>query len=482
MDNDFEHDGIHEIPALEGLSVLDTTDNLPLDEASNDSASSAEPITEILPDAETQSRYGSYGVIMRQRPLLSAEQELNLGQELESALQDMTEALVRLPLSSQLLATAWEEALESDRPISEILQWPLGKPLDAEDEAGCGTPISPRQRMKLLAERYQNWQQGRARRGRTTPGRCPPALRELFIECGPAFAMLSEIRGHCEDLYAPLNDARGKARGSEVEQIIGTDLNTIRQALQQARQAERDFQRARQIMFESNIRLVFYIAGKFINNGLSMDDLVQEGSIGLLRAVEKFNFRLGYKFSTYATTWIWQAVTRSIANQRRTVRVPAHLHDKMLKVRSHAAAMEQRLERPPSLEELIADIALPAATVKRALDAARRPLSLDTPVSLEDNTTTYGDLTPDPTQRNAHEPVFDQQIQQQLERLLDELPSREALILRLRHGLGGMETHTLEQIGAILSITRERTRQLQNRALKNLRSRLDPDLARALSV
>ena len=202
--------------------------------------------------------------------------------------------------------------------------------------------------------------------------------------------------------------------------------------------------------------------------------------MGLLRAVEKFNFRLGYKFSTYATTWIWQAVTRAIANQRRTVRVPAHLHDKMLKVRSHAAAMEQRLERPPSLQELMADIDLPEATVKRALDAARRPLSLDTPVGQED-TTTYGDLTPDPTQKNAHEPVFDQQIRRQLEELLADLPSREALILRLRHGLGGTETHTLEQIGAILSITRERTRQLQNRALKNLRGRLDPDLAKALT-
>ena len=106
--------------------------------------------------------------------------------------------------------------------------------------------------------------------------------------------------------------------------------------------SERRFQKARRIMFESNIRLVFYIAGKFVNNGLSLDDLVQEGSIGLLRAVEKFDYRLGYKFSTYASTWIWQAVTRAIANQRRTVRVPAHLHDKMLKVRSVAASIERR--------------------------------------------------------------------------------------------------------------------------------------------
>jgi len=476
MDNDFEHDGFHEVSALEDLSVLSTSESLSLEDSSADSQLADGTASEILQEAETQSRYGSYGVVMRQRPLLTADQELTLGQELENARQEMTQALVRLPLSSHLLACAWEEALESDRPISEILQWPLGKSVakdeSGEHEAPEGTAHNPRVHMKLLSQRYGNWLQGRSRRGSTNPGRCPPALRDLFLDAGPAFAMLSEIRAHCETVFAQRTDA---------EHLIGTDSNTIRQALKLARQAEHDFQHARQVMFESNVRLVFYIAGKFINNGLSMDDLVQEGSMGLLRAVEKFDFRLGYKFSTYATTWVWQAVTRAIANQRRTVRVPAHLHDKMLKVRSHAAAMEQRLERPPTQEELIADINLPAATVKRALAAARRPLSLDTPLGQEDNTT-YGDLTPDPTQRHADEPVFDQQIRQQLEQLLDELPSRESLILKLRHGIGGTETHTLEQIGAILNITRERTRQLQNRALKILRGRMNPDLAKALSA
>ncbi len=478
MDNDFEHDGFHIVSDLDDLSTLESSDSLPVDESVDGSPDTAELETGILPDFEGHSRYGSYSVIMRQRPLLTAEQELNLGRELDNARQTMTEALVRMPLSSQLLIRAWDQALESDRPISEILQWPLGKPPNPDSDEET---LNPRLCMKQLAGHYARWQQNRLRRGRKNPGRCPPAIRNLFIESGPAFAMLSEIRIHCDDVYASLNTSAGKTQIKEVERLIGTDIKTIRQALQVARQAERDFQQSRQVMFESNVRLVFYIAGKFINNGLSMDDLVQEGSMGLLRAVEKFNFRLGYKFSTYATTWIWQAVTRAIANQRRTVRVPAHLHDKMLKVRSHAAAMEQRLERPPSLKELMADIDLPEATVKRALDAARSPLSLDAPVGLENSSTTYGDLTPDPTQKNAHEPVLDQQINQQLEQLLSELPNREALILRLRHGLGGTESHTLEQIGAILSITRERTRQLQNRALKNLRARLGPELARALS-
>ena len=170
----------------------------------------------------------------------------------------------------------------------------------------------------------------------------------------------------------------------------------------------------------------------------------------------------------------------AIANQRRTVRVPAHLHDKMLKVRSAAAAFEQRKGRAPSMDELVRDTELPESTVRRALDASRSALSLDAPIAAAESTT-FGELTPDRSLRDAHEPVFEDELSRKLESLLSELPPREAMILRLRHGLGGTESHTLEEIGALLSITRERTRQLQNRALKSLKERLDPRLAEAFA-
>jgi RNA polymerase primary sigma factor len=282
---------------------------------------------------------------------------------------------------------------------------------------------------------------------------------------------LAEIKGR---------SAAARRRRTQIEDRAGTDVATLRKAVARASTAEKRFQAARRIMFESNIRLVFYIAGKFVNNGLTLDDLVQEGSIGLLRAVEKFDHRLGYKFSTYASTWIWQAVTRAIANQRRTVRVPAHLHDKMLKVRSAAAAFEQRNGYAPAMEELVRETGLPENTIRRALDASRSALSLDAPIAAAESTT-FGELTPDRSLRDAHEPVFEDELTRTLESLLSELPPREAMILRLRHGLGGTESHTLEEIGALLSITRERTRQLQNRALKSLKERLDPRLAEAFA-
>ncbi len=489
MDTELDREDFDRVATIEELEALEATDALEVtnpdapQQASEDEAA-LEP--ESHATSEQEGGYGTYGHVIRQRPLLTAEQEQALGERLLAARLEMTDALSVVPAIVAQLVDSWDEALAGERPISEVLQWPLGEPRrQDESEPSDTADLSPRERMKLMDERHERWRAGRARRRATGAGRCPPALKALFNETAPAFAMLCELRSLAETLVRELDQVRGrsaaaKRRRAAIEDRAGTDSKTLRRAVDRARGAEARFQASRRIMFESNIRLVFYIAGKFVNNGLTLDDLVQEGSIGLLRAVEKFDHRLGYKFSTYASTWIWQAVTRAIANQRRTVRVPAHLHDKMLKVRSAAAAFEQRSGRAPSMPELAKETDLPESTVRRALDASRSALSLDAPIAAADSTT-FGELTPDRSLRDAHEPVFEDELTRKLEDLLSELPPREAMILRLRHGLGGTESHTLEEIGALLSITRERTRQLQNRALKSLKERLDPRLAEAFA-
>ena len=490
MDTELDRDDFDRVATIEELEGLETGNVL---EAADEAAKHPTPEEDDLfaADARTSSEqeggYGTYGAVIRQRPLLTAGQEQTLGERLLRARLDMTDALACVPVAIEQLTAAWDEAVAGDRPISEVLQWPLGEPR-RQDRGGAASDtagLSPRERMKLMGERHARWRAGRARRGATGAGRCPPALKALFNETAPAFAMLCELRLTAQGLLEEFDEVRGRSaaarrRRAAIEDRAGADAATLRKAVQRAASAEARFQASRRIMFESNIRLVFYIAGKFVNNGLTLDDLVQEGSIGLLRAVEKFDHGLGYKFSTYASTWIWQAVTRAIANQRRTVRVPAHLHDKMLKVRSAAAAFEQANGRPPSLDELSGNTELPASTVRRALDASRAALSLDAPIGTAESTT-FGELTPDASLREAHEPVFEDELTRTIEGLLSELPPREAMILRLRHGLGGTESHTLEEIGALLSITRERTRQLQNRALKSLKERLDPRLADAFS-
>ena len=484
MDTEFERTELDDAAAFDDLSSLEGAAEL--DTGHDARSGEAETGEDPAGNEQPEGQFASYAAVIRQRPLLNADQEKELGHALVEARIAMTAALSSLPISVKGLIDAWAEAIDGERPISEVLQWPLGEPRREDgaledDEAPTQTP---RERMASMGERYERWLAGRARR-RNTTGRCPPALKQLFQDTGPAFAMLSELRSQAQALADdaarhPGRLAAARRRRAAIEERVGTDLKTLERALLQAGDAEQRFQTARRVMFESNIRLVFYIAGKFVNNGLSLDDLVQEGSIGLLRAVEKFDYRLGYKFSTYASTWIWQAVTRAIANQRRTVRVPAHLHDKMLKVRGVAAGIEQRTGKSPRLAEIATEAGLPEATVRRALDAARSALSLDAPIGSSD-TTTFGDLTPDVGARAVEEPIFEDQLTAMLERLLDDLPPREAMILRLRHGLGGTETHTLEEIGALLCITRERTRQLQNRALKSLKERLDPAVAKVLA-
>ncbi len=490
MDTEFEREDFEQVTSLEELEALEGADAIETADTASEAPQADEQDMlerDTQPVSEQDGGYGTYGAVIRQRPLLNADQEKSLGERLLKARLEMTEALSVVPSASAHLVRSWDEALAGDRPISEVLQWPLGEPRKQDDSAPDSdtSDLSPRERLKLMGERYERWRAGRAKRGATGPGRCPPPLRALFNESAPAFAMLCELRAEAGELVRELDAVKGrsaaaKRRRAELEERAGTDAATLRKAITRAGTAERRFQAARRVMFESNIRLVFYIAGKFVNNGLTLDDLVQEGSIGLLRAVEKFDHRLGYKFSTYASTWIWQAVTRAIANQRRTVRVPAHLHDKMLKVRSAAAAFEQRYGYAPSMDELSRETSLPESTVRRALDASRSALSLDAPIAAAESTT-FGELTPDRSLRDADEPVFEDELTRKLESLLSELPPREAMILRLRHGLGGTESHTLEEIGALLSITRERTRQLQNRALKSLKERLDPRLAEAFS-
>jgi RNA polymerase primary sigma factor len=367
----------------------------------------------------------------------------------------MTEALSAFAACHRHLIAEWDKAVLGERSPGDVLQWPSAAPAATDAGEGAGPGAAPRARMATLAMRHSCWVKACA--GEPTLD-APLDLRALFVDAAPAFSMLCELRALASRaLHAAPARARGRAG--------------LQRVLEAAAAAELRFQDARRVMLESNLRLVFSIAGKFVNNGISYDDLVQEGSIGLLRAIEKFEPALGFKFSTYASTWIWQAVTRAIANQRRTVRVPAHVHDKMIRVRGVASRMQQRTGVEPSLAELADACDLAPEVITRALNAANRALSLDAPVRAGEDTS-FMDLAADVDQPDSVETLQREQLRRIVRRELATLPEREAQILSLRLGLGGTQEHTLEQIGAVLGITRERTRQLQNRALEALRERL----------
>ena len=399
------------------------------------------------------------------RKLLDYEQERELGRRLGESREAMTVALSAFSPCIGHLIAEWDKAVLGQRSPGEVLQWPAGGSDQPDEESSTGRKSSPaRRKMASLSLTYGCW---RSEVTGAPPLEAPLDQRSAFVDVAPAFSMLCELKALArEALDAAPADEPGR-EGLEC-------------ALQQAAAAELRFQEARRVMLESNLRLVFSIAGKFVNNGVGYDDLVQEGSIGLLRAIEKFEPAMGFKFSTYASTWIWQAVTRAIANQRRTVRVPAHIHDKMLRVRSLAAQFRQRTGREPTLGELSEESDLSPDVVQRALNASNRTLSLDAPVRTGEEDTSFLDLTPDRGSRDASETVHAGEVWALVRGVLRELPEREARILNLRLGMDGTEPLTLEEIGGILGITRERTRQLQNRGLAVLRERLK-DLAGTLT-
>ncbi|NIR30934.1 MAG: sigma-70 family RNA polymerase sigma factor, partial [Gammaproteobacteria bacterium] len=273
---------------------------------------------------------------------------------------------------------------------------------------------------------------------------------------------------------------RARAELLRIESESGTTLATLRESSRAAAQAAARYRRARQRMVEANLRLAYYTARKFVNYGVSLDDLVQAANLGLIRAADKFDYRLGYKFSTYASQWIWQSVTRVLADESRTIRVAAHMHDTILRLNKMDRQLQQKLGRSPTLQELAEASGLPLRKVRKALQSAQHTLSLDAPVA-ETEDTTLRHWVEDEAQPDPSETAHDAQVERAVAELLSSLPEREALILRLRHGIGVAEPMTLEQIGGVLGITRERTRQLEARAMTRLRRRASPHLLRALS-
>jgi RNA polymerase primary sigma factor len=429
---------------------------------------------------------------MGEIPLLTREEEINLAKKIEVTRKRFRQKVLETELAILEAVNILDEVQGGSLPFDRTMKITKSLDLDKE-EITQRLPLNLITIKKMLERNRQDFtaltSDGRSSGERKTlrkvigsrRKKAVALLEELNLRTKKVMPMMEGIKKTCDqmtalrqeiDLLRQKDGSNGtivvlERRLKELDERVMESPQSLRRKIELMESRFKDYETAKRQFSSGNLRLVVSIAKKYRNRGLPFLDLIQEGNAGLMRAVDMYEYRRGYKFSTYATWWIRQAITRSIADQARTIRIPVHMIETMSKIRNASKKLIQDKGREPTTEEIAKEANLSVGETRGVLKMARHPISLDRPVG-ESEDSYFGDFIEDEGAESPVTAATQEMLKDKIEQVLDTLTHREREIIKLRYGIGSGFTYTLEEVGKIFKVTRERVRQIEAKAIRKL--------------
>jgi RNA polymerase primary sigma factor len=428
---------------------------------------------------------------MGEIPLLTREQEISLAKKIEIARKIFRSKVLESDYCLQSAVEILQQVDDGDLPFDRTMKISTDEGMADKGTIGQRIPINLESARKMLARNREDWESLREagkkeqeqlhlairrRRRRSVKlleelslrtSKVTPLMKKLssistkMVELEQRIEELGKVKDPGEDLEVCQEELSG------LEDLVLENAQDLHRRVVAIRKIYYKYEDAKRKLSGGNLRLVVSIAKKYRNRGLSFLDIIQEGNTGLMRAVDKYEYRRGFKFSTYATWWIRQAITRAIADHARTIRIPVHMIETMSKLRNISKQLMQELGREPTIEEIAKRAKMTVTETRRVLKISRHPISLDRPVG-ESEDSYFGDFIEDEKADNPVESATQEMLKDKIEQVLKTLTYREREIIKLRYGIGDGYTYTLEEVGRIFKVTRERVRQVEAKAIRKL--------------